>query len=373
MRGDLRPTAFEGMSQEPCRVEVVRVRWPERIHCMTYGAGMGALLRERWDMIHCWEEPYTAAGAQVAFLAGSNVPLVFYTFQNLTKRYPPPFAQLEKYAIGKSAGWIAAGKEVEKTLLQSRAGYRARPHRVLSLGVDMNAFRKDPAARARVRQKLGWGQAGPPVAGFLGRLVPEKGLRLLTRALDAVETPWRALFIGSGPEESFLKQWAGGRGDQVRIVTDVRHGEVPAYLNAFDILCAPSQTTRHWREQFGRMLIEAFASGVAVIGSDSGEIPHVIGDAGVVVGEQDEGGWTRAMASLLESPMRRDQLAAKGMERAREQFAWPVIARKHMEFFAELMGGAGLSRAAAAAPVAWSQISEQAIDAPHSGQARSAV
>ena len=51
-----------------------------------------------------------------------------------------------------------------------------------------------------------------------------------------------------------------------------------------DVMCAPSQTTPKWREQFGRMLIEAFASGVPVVGSDSGEIPFVIDEAGVLVG-----------------------------------------------------------------------------------------
>jgi len=339
MRGDLRPTAFEPMSEEPCRVEVVRVRWPERIHCMLYSSRLRQILGERWSLVHCWEEPYTASGAQVAFHTANATPLVFYSFQNLAKHYPPPFAQMEKYAVGKSAGWIAAGKEVEQTLLQSDVGYRDKPHRILPLGVDMSVFRKDPHARATIMQKLGWGETGAPVIGFLGRFVPEKGLRLLTRALDGDGVPpaWRALFIGSGPEESFLRSWAARRQDQVRIVTDVRHSDVPAYLNAVDILCAPSQTARHWREQFGRMLIEAFATEVAVIGSDSGEIPHVIGDAGLVVGEKDDAGWSRAISELLYDPARRHELAERGLQRAQKQFAWPVIARQHMEFFEELM------------------------------------
>ena len=336
MRGDLRPTAFEPMSHEPCRVEVVRVRWPERIHCMLYSSRLRHILAEPWNLIHCWEEPFTAAGAQVAFHT-KKTPLVFYTFQNLSKRYPPPFAHMESYAVTKSAGWIAAGKEVEATLLQSTAGYREKPHRVLPLGVDMSVFRRDPAARAIIMQKLGWVQTGPPVVGFLGRFVPEKGLRLLTRAVDGVRVEWRAVFIGSGPEESFLRQWAAKYRERVRIITNVHHSEVPAYLNAVDILCAPSQTARHWREQFGRMLIEAFATEVAVIGSDSGEIPHVMGDAGLVVGENEEAGWARAISELLDDPARRDELAKRGLQRARELFSWPVIARQHVEFFEELM------------------------------------
>ena len=50
------------------------------------------------------------------------------------------------------------------------------------------------------------------------------------------------------------------------------------------------------------MLIEAFACGVPVIGSNSGEIPYVIGDAGRVVGEKDVLGWAAAIVDLLNSP-----------------------------------------------------------------------
>jgi glycosyltransferase involved in cell wall biosynthesis len=112
---------------------------------------------------------------------------------------------------------------------------------------------------------------------------------------------------------------------------------VPRYLNAMDVLCAPSCTTPRWREQFGRMLVEAFACGVPVIGSDSGEIPHVLGDAGLVAREGDEAAWGRALAGLLESPARRGELAVRGMERARARFAWPVVARQHLDFFERLV------------------------------------
>ena len=104
-----------------------------------------------------------------------------------------------------------------------------------------------------------------------------------------------------------------------------------------DVLCAPSQTTPRWREQFGRMLIEAFACGVPVIGSDSGEIPFVIGDAGHIVGESDEPGWRRTLSELLESPARRRELAGRGLDRVQQHYAWPVIARQHLDFFEQIL------------------------------------
>jgi glycosyltransferase involved in cell wall biosynthesis len=121
------------------------------------------------------------------------------------------------------------------------------------------------------------------------------------------------------------------------VVTGVQHDDVPAWLNAMTILCAPSRTTPRWREQFGRMLIEAMACGVPVIASDSGEMPFVVGDAGELVGERDVSGWSSAIERLLgDGPARRERIA-RGLEKARSRFAWPIVARQHLEFFEELL------------------------------------
>ncbi len=113
---------------------------------------------------------------------------------------------------------------------------------------------------------------------------------------------------------------------------------MPGYVNAMDVLAAPSQTTRRWREQFGRMLIEAFAAGVPVVGSDSGEIPYVIADAGLVVPEADEKAWVNTLSNLLDSPARRADLAGRGLARA-TRFSWPVVGRRYVEFFDRLLDG----------------------------------
>jgi glycosyltransferase involved in cell wall biosynthesis len=348
MHGDLRPVPFEP-SADGCRTETVSAYLTARPHVLVYGRRLRHLLRSQpWDLVHCWEEPFVLAGAQVGRWTGPG-KVVYYTFQNIRKSYPPPFNWVERYSMRRAAGWIAAGETVAAAL-SVRSAYKARPHRVIPLGVDVAAFRPDPAAGGAVRQSLGWAAGGPPVVGYLGRFVPEKGLALLTRALDRLRTPWRALFVGGGPREGELRTWAARHPDRVRVVTNVPHDRVPPYLNAMDVLAAPSQTTPRWREQLGRMLIEAFACGVAVVGSDSGEIPHVIGDAGLVVPESDESAWGTALGDLLESPARRAELAAAGLERAQAAFAWPVIARRHLTFFDELLSSGDKPSGAATSP-----------------------
>jgi glycosyltransferase involved in cell wall biosynthesis len=297
---------------------------------MLYGRRLSKLLREPWDLVHCWEEPYVAAAAQVLFNTPAHVPVVFATFQNIAKHYPPPFSWIERYTMARAAGIVAFGR-TSRAIVEERAPAGV-PIRTISPGVDVEQFSPDSGARARTLHKLGW-QEGARVVGFLGRFVPEKGCVFLTRVLDRLERPWRAIFVGSGPLEGDLRRWAGRYGDRVRIETEVAHADVADHLNAMDLLCAPSQTTDRWREQFGRVLIEALSCGVPVMASGSGEIPDVLADVGVVVGEGDEQAWTSALAQLLDDTARLGHLSARGRQVAVERFAWRVIARQHLEFF----------------------------------------
>jgi glycosyltransferase involved in cell wall biosynthesis len=332
---DLRPLKYQPLANEPSRVVVVPTHWSQFVHVFSYGARLKHLLSDGWDFVHAWEEPYIWAGGQIARWTPDDVPIVYRTAQSLNKWYPPPFNWIERQAMQRAAGWICSGTLVAQTL-GARQLYASRPMRLIPLGVDTSVFTPDWAAGELILRKLNWDLNGPQVVGYLGRFTEAKGVRLLMNVLPDLKIPWRAMFVGAGPMEHHLRTWAARFGDHVRICTDVHHNDVPAYLNAMDVLAAPSQTTRNWREQFGRMLIEAFATGVPVIGSDSGEIPHVIQSTGVIVPERDQAAWTNALCKLLTDPQKRRELAEAARARAHDEFAWPVIARRYLQFFDEL-------------------------------------
>ena len=335
-RGDLRRVRLERDPAEPIPVLGLPLWGSSFVHLMAYGRGLGRVLRERWDLVHCFEEPYVLAGAQLAWSTPASSRLVYFTAQNIPKRYPPPLSLFERFALARAAGWIGCGVTVERALAD-RPGYRDRAWRTIPYGVDVERYRPDPDAGRAVRARLGWDDRRP-VVGFLGRFVTAKGVTLLTSVLDRLPGPWNALLVGGGPLHETLVRWAAPHGARVRIITGVRHDEVPSYLSAMDVLCVPSRTTPGWREQFGRVLIEAFACGVAVVGSDSGEVPHVIEDAGLVVGEGDETGWVGALTRLLDDTALRREYGARGRARAHATYAWSVVARRHLDFFDELMG-----------------------------------
>ena len=100
---------------------------------------------------------------------------------------------------------------------------------------------------------------------------------------------------------------------------------------------SPSETAPNWREVFGRMIVEAFACGVPTIASNSGEIPRVVADAGKIVSERSPDELADAIEDLLENPAQRREFAARGLERVRTTYTWSIVARRHLDFFEELL------------------------------------
>ena len=333
--GDLRRITLEPFPGEASGLVALGTRAARMPQLMVY-RGLRQLLNQPWDIVHCWEEPYVAAAAQIARRLRPESRLVLATFQNIPKDYPFPFATFERRVLDRAIGWIAFGKTTYDAQIGRLERYRSLPSRVIPPGVDTAVFAPSICMREAARDTLGW-HDDIPVVGYLGRFVPEKGLETLLSALSQASVPWRALFVGDGPQRERLSEFAATRGDQVRIVTDATHDEVPRWLNAMDVLCAPSLTTPRWREQFGRMLVEAMACGVSVIASDSGEIPRVIGDAGVVTPEGNVPRLTAALECLLRNPTVRREYSRRGRERAVRCYGWNTVAADHLRFFEELV------------------------------------
>jgi glycosyltransferase involved in cell wall biosynthesis len=99
------------------------------------------------------------------------------------------------------------------------------------------------------------------------------------------------------------------------------------------VLVLPSLTTPTWKEQFGHVLVEAMACGVPVIGSDSGAIPEVIGDAGLIVPEGNVDALADAIQSLISAPALRVDLAARGRSRVQAEYTNDSVARRLAAFW----------------------------------------
>jgi len=267
---------------------------------------LGRLMREfRPDLVHIDEEPYNLATAHGTWLAErSGARSLFFTWQNLLRRYPPPFSWFERSVFGHSAYAIAGSTEALKVLRSK--GYTGPGSVIPQFGVDPDLFSPGPSMSDE-----------RPVIGFIARLVEEKGLLVLLQALADLPGYWRLHVIGSGPLEAKARRRATRLGLSERITWErgVPSTLVPERLRTFTLLVQPSLTRRHWKEQFGRAVVEAMACGVPVVGSASAEIPNVIGDAGLVVPEGDPLALREAMARLLADRDLREDLARRGRAR----------------------------------------------------------
>jgi glycosyltransferase involved in cell wall biosynthesis len=333
--GDLRDIELEPIANEADSVVPITLRFGSHPHLRMYGSKLRSLLQQPWDVVHGWEEPYVMASAQVARRLQPGVRFVPATFQNISKQYPPPVDRVERHVMSRADAWIAFGQTVYDSL-HDRPGYSHKLSRVLSPGVDTEIFRPDPIARAGMRSRLGW-SSDEPVVGFAGRFVAEKGIDTLLHAFNQSKQRWNVLFVGGGSLVARIESLRLRHPWRVRLARDVGHSNMPSYLRAMDLLCAPSRTTARWKEQFGRMLIEAMACGVPVVASDSGEIPYVVRDAGVLIPENDLPQWTETVDRLVADSEARAHLTTRGLARARSEFSWPVVARRHLDFFEEVL------------------------------------
>jgi glycosyltransferase involved in cell wall biosynthesis len=275
------------------------------------------------DVIDLYEEPFSLVALQVLLLRDLLVPraaLVFYSAVNVRRRWRWPYRAIERLLLSRADGAHAPNHDVPPILRAK--GFSSQPIATIPLGVDQLRF---AAARPDAL-----GEIPRPRVGFVGRLEPVKGVDVLIDAFQHhVSTAASLIIAGEGSERPRLQcRVAASRGSRrIELLPSVSYDHMPAFLKSLDVLVLPSVTILPLhREQFGRVLVEAMAAGVPVIGSSSGAIPETIDDAGLVVPERDPVAFGRAIDRVLTAPELRDDLVSRGLSRVQQCFAWPVVA-----------------------------------------------
>ena len=288
-----------------------------------------SILREsKPDLCHIDEEPYNLAtylGVRNAVRVGSKA--LFFSWQNLLRDYPFPFNLMEQHVYRQVCGALAGSRSAERVLREK--GYRGPVRVIPQFGVDPQIF-CPPSDRSG---------HGPFTIGYAGRLVPEKGLCVLIDALSGLSGDWRMLFYGDGPLLGELRARAqrSRLEDRICFRRHIPSTEMPEKLGGLDVLVLPSLTQRNWKEQFGRILIEAMACGVPVIGSGSGEIPHVVGNAGIIVPEGNAAALRDALATLRDDTALRTRLSHEGRSRVLAHYTQAHVAEETVAFYQEIL------------------------------------
>lgn len=309
------------------------------IHLHWY-LGLDAVVRDfRPDILYVDEEPYSTAAAQaLACRQRLGCRYVFYTKQNLLHQYLPPFSWMQARVLATADHAMAVSPAAGDVLRQQgyRRGISELPHGV-------NAEALTPGLNTELRERLG---LRAPVIGYVGRIAGEKGVwdlleaaRLLAQQRGPTFT---VLMVGDGParwrlEEAARKTLPPG---VMQFMGSVAHHAIPDYLKALDMLILPSRTRRTWKEQFGRVLVEALACGVPLVGSDSGHIPDLIRrtGGGLVFEEGSATDMVAKIEQMLADPEGARLMSERGRQAALEQYSYPQVARILYEGLMAAMG-----------------------------------
>ena len=280
------------------------------------------------DIVHIDEEPYNLA-TWLAWRQSKSIgaKTLFFSWQNIYRSYPIPFSWMERQVLN-GVDFALMGNEDSVTVWREK-GYQGAYHVIPQFGVDTDLF-IPPASRDEGRTFV--------IGSANRRLVPEKGVDTLLHALAKLTGLWRAVIAGEGPEKQNLIQLTKRLGLENRVTFEgaVSSTEMPRFLQQLDVLVLSSRTLPNWKEQFGRILIEAMACEVAVVGSNSGEIPHVIGSAGLTFSEDDVSALFQQLHSLISSKPLRDSLGKKGRQHVLENYTQAKIAAKTVDVYRKM-------------------------------------
>ncbi|HEX8968949.1 MAG TPA: glycosyltransferase family 4 protein [Chloroflexota bacterium] len=293
-----------------------------------YATGLLEAIRgARPDVIDLYEEPFSLVALQTLLARDMLAPraaLVFYSAVNVERVWRWPYRAIERLLLRRADGAHAPNSDVPRILRTK--GFLHQPISVIPLGVELERFKSAEAMQLpRIPR---------PRVGFVGRLEPVKGLDVLLDAFERLTTPASLVIAGEGSDRAKVLEAASMPDSRVHLRPPLQFSELPAFLKALDVLVLPSVTIPPLhREQFGRILVEAMAAGVPVIGSSSGAIPEVIGDAGLVVPERDPRALAHAVESVLGQADLRATLVERGRQRVLGRYAWPRVAEQTLGLF----------------------------------------
>ena len=283
----------------------------------------------RPDLVQIEEEPWSrAAGAAARAARKLHIPYVMLVRESLPARH------------GLTAGFRRG------RLLKGARGVAGVNEAAVRLAV-----RRHPSLANALVPQLGVGlpltversMHGGLTIGFLGRLIPEKGLDLLFRACVKVIGRWSITVIGSGPAQEELEELAERLGIAGRVtwLGALPRQRVDEVWSRLDCVVAPSRTAPRWVEVVPRAALEAMAHGIPVVASDSGALPAAVGPGGIIVPEEDVAALATSLQRLHDDPADRIRLGTLGRQRVMDEFTDQAVAGRTLRFWREAVGASG--------------------------------
>ena len=272
--------------------------------------------REQFDLLH-FHEPFVPLLALFTLRESRSVNIAtFHAYAG----YAPGY-QLGGKMLGPVARNLHGRIAVSAAARHFADRYLPGDYKVIPNGVDLRRFAHAvPVAR--------W-QDGRPNILFVGRLEPRKGLLPLLKAYRILRKSGcdcRLLVVGSGPQEREARRYVMTRRlPDVEFLGRVSDGDKVQLFKTADVYASPATG----RESFGIVLLEAMASGTAIVCSDIHGYKGVVkrGEQALLVPPGESRPLAEAILRLLSDPDLRERMGKSGLERVVE-FGWERVAAR---------------------------------------------
>ncbi len=329
-------TKLERVYTEGYQLQVIPITFNGNFHLHYYPTLGEWIHRFRPHIVHIDEEPYNLASWQALYHARRNgAKSLFFSWQNINRSYPAPFSWGERWLLNH-VDYALVGTDSAAQVWREK-GYIGQMAVVPQFGTDPELF-TPPPTRLPVNEEE---DQRPFTIGYVGRLVEEKGIHLLLQAAAQLQGDWRLRLIGSGPYKSELISLAErlNIADRIDWIEWVASTDMPNQYHLLDVLVIPSLTRPNWKEQFGRVITEAMSSGIPVIGSNSGAIPDIIGEAGLIFPEGSIEALRDVLDNLRCNPEWRVRYANAGRARVLSHFTHEQVAVATVRVYEEMNAG----------------------------------
>lgn len=277
--------------------------------------------QKKYDVIHCH---FIVPGAPLAWFVSKRrkVPfLITCHGTDVPGHNPERFKLVHKIIrpvwrkLAKSAQLIAPSNFLKKRIIESCAAARVK---IIPNGINLENFKPVSKTKSIL---------------MCSRMLKFKGFQYAIEALRDIEPDWQVNIIGEGPYLQELKQMAQGLKAKINFLGWIDKSDERFYkfFNESSIFIFPSEA-----ENFPTVLLEAMAAGTAIITSNAGGCPEVVGDAALLVEPRNPGQIREKLQELIDSEDLRKELSESAHRRASE-FSWPNIAEKYIECYQQLI------------------------------------
>jgi glycosyltransferase involved in cell wall biosynthesis len=279
--------------------------------------------RQKYDIIHCH---FIIPGGPLAWLVSKFTGITFIItchgsdvpgynpdrFKLMHKLLLPPW----RFLIRRTPLLTSPSESLKTLILEKYPGTEVV---IIPNGIYTEQFGKGPKEKSIL---------------MCSRILPRKGFQYTIEAVRDMELDWQVNVVGEGPYLPELKRLAQDSKTPIKFWgwLDKNDRRFQELFSKSAVFIFPSEA-----ENFPSVLLEAMASGMAIITSTAGGCPEVVGKTGLLVEPRDTEGIRKMLLKLVESDELRRQLGQAALERAQQQFNWENIAQQYLNCYSQIL------------------------------------